>query len=870
MRSSTSSNLDIIKSIEMGPFAEFEVNLRTFSSLKYKSRPISFTHYIGAPIIFQTEQMSYNNGSHRNADSLLKSIPVNKKVLVLDYSLTNIKHIKDAIHSNVNDYSGIKFVHIPLLYSPSILSLYTLYDTKENDVGCLFGCESERRMAIVSQLREKGLKVFVINNWDIQAKIYELSKCRMLLNVHYTDKHSVFEYARCTTPLLVGIPVLSEESNTTDDVENMYLKELLSTVEFQPYDSLVSKAIEMVKPDYQSKKPNLKRLKALSDIEYDSVNSEINSAMATIEKVDKHVCFIHSCNMKNTGTDILDSLLDSIKTSGLLKILDTIIINNVGLPLDAKYANFHSNVRVIQHSVNTDEYELPTIKLMYNYSQQEPGVKVLYLHTKGVSYRKEDFIYSKNADWVNYMLYFLVNRYTSCIRLLDIYDTVGCDYTTLRGNPHYAGNFWWATTDYLKTLSIDTLKVKHDAEWWVLSGNSNKCVVHTSNFDWYSMDTYKLDSYIQDSSTEIIASNDITNTVDTVLNNHMAFVSLVDDVKGGGLCNQVMAFIDGISDAIKQNKKVIVVNDFNPQITSSKLLAAKDVFNFHEMNQLLSSYGIQLLDRYQLTYSILSVQYGTDENRIDITREVFNTFVFDTILYIPKSTNLNKLKGDPFPGTAKKMFLKYSIGGKVYEDSFQEVGGLQADVCINISKLPFKFQFHWINANNQSTYEEFAKYIRFNSTYTTVADSFRSNIEHTIHIRNEDDGLVHWSRQNKMSKDEFKRALELKYIQLIETHIPKNEHLTVLTYDTESAIVKFLNSNNYRFSFTNKALEGREQNAIVDLLIGSKTSGTFIGNFNTDLIRGSSFTYTILQLLDSKTKKVLLDLDDIRNNVIVC
>ena len=867
---SKNANFEMIKHIEMGPFAEFEMNLKTLSSLKDTKRPVSFTHYIGAPIIFQTEQMSYNNGSHRNADSLLKSIPVNKKVLILDYSLTNIKHIKDAIDSNPNDYSGIKFVHTPLLYNLSMLSLYTLHDTKENDIGCIFGCESDRRMAIVSQLREKGLKVFVINNWDIQGKIYELSKCRVLLNIHYTDKHSIFEYARCTTPLLLGIPILSEESNTTDDLENMYLKELLSTVQFESYENLVEKAIQMVQKPETIKKPNLKRLKALSDIEYESINSEINGIMATIEKVDKHVCFIHSCNIQNTGTEILDSLLESIKTSGLINVLDTIVINNVGVPLDGKYLNFHSNVRVIQHSTNTDEYELPTLKLIHNYSLQQPGVKVLYLHTKGVSYRKVDFIYSKNTDWVNYMLYFLVNRYNSCIRLLDIYDTAGCDYTTLRGNPHYAGNFWWATTDYLSTLSVDTLKVKHDAEWWILTGKLNNCVLHTSNFDWYSEGNYKLESYIQDSSTELIASNDITNTVDTVLCKHMAFVSLVDDVKGGGLCNQVMALIDGITDAIKQNKKIVVVNDFNPQISSSKLLAARDVFNLNEMNQLLLKYNIKLIDRYQLTYSILSVHYGTDDSRIDVTKEIFNTFVFDTILYIPKSTNLNKLKGDPFPGKVKKLFLKYSIAGNVYEDGFDEVGGLQSDICINVSKLPFKFQFHWINANNQSTYEEFTKYIRFNSTYTKLADSFRSNVQHTIHIRNEDDGLTHWSRQNSMAKDRFKRALELKYMNLIEKYIPKDEHLTVLTYDTDSSIIKFLNSNNYKFSCTNKELEGREQNAIVDLLIGSKTPGTFIGNFNTHLIRGSSFTYTILQLLDSNTKKVLVDLDDISNDVIVC
>jgi hypothetical protein len=44
-------------------------------------------------------------------------------------------------------------------------------------------------------------------------------------------------------------------------------------------------------------------------------------------------------------------------------------------------------------------------------------------------------------------------------------------------------------------------------------------------------------------------------------------------------------------------------------------------------------------------------------------------------------------------------------------------------------------------------------------------------------------------------------------------------------------------------------LKGREVNAIVDLILGWQTTNHFIGNFNNELLRRSSFSYSIIQLL---------------------
>jgi hypothetical protein len=88
-----------------------------------------------------------------------------------------------------------------------------------------------------------------------------------------------------------------------------------------------------------------------------------------------------------------------------------------------------------------------------SFSQENKKCNILYIHTKGVRYNMND---TKQIDWINMMLYFLLYKHQKCIELLNTdYLSVGCNYhdgTT--GVPkHYSGNFWWATSNHLKNLN---------------------------------------------------------------------------------------------------------------------------------------------------------------------------------------------------------------------------------------------------------------------------------------------------------------------------------------------------------------------------------------------------------------------------------
>lgn len=141
-------------------------------------------------------------------------------------------------------------------------------------------------------------------------------------------------------------------------------------------------------------------------------------------------------------------------------------------------------IRVMQYDSDPKLFELPTINLMWKFSQTHPNTNILYLHTKGVSY---GMVPPTVRDWTNYMLYFLVDKFnnTDLEEIGTTYDTVGLNYLD-KPNPHYSGNFWWTHTNYIRMLKPIISGVRHDAEWWILSDpNVRKKIIHNSNINHY-------------------------------------------------------------------------------------------------------------------------------------------------------------------------------------------------------------------------------------------------------------------------------------------------------------------------------------------------------------------------------------------------
>ena len=122
-----------------------------------------------------------------------------------------------------------------------------------------------------------------------------------------------------------------------------------------------------------------------------------------------------------------------------------------------------------------DDYEFPTIEEIHTRSKQsEDNIKILYIHTKGVTTPNNICI----KEWRDYMSYFLIGRYKICLDALDKYNTCAVDF---RFDPcaHYSGNFWWANSYYLQSLKSvkdvsSPLTERHKCEFWVCSGKDSK------------------------------------------------------------------------------------------------------------------------------------------------------------------------------------------------------------------------------------------------------------------------------------------------------------------------------------------------------------------------------------------------------------
>jgi hypothetical protein len=65
-------------------------------------------------------------------------------------------------------------------------------------------------------------------------------------------------------------------------------------------------------------------------------------------------------------------------------------------------------------------------------------------------------------------------------------------------------------------------------------------------------------------------------------------------------------------------------------------------------------------------------------------------------------------------------------------------------------------------------------------------------------------------------------------------------------------VIDFLKEHYYSYRFTEKIFEGREKNAIVDLLVSKKCNNVFIGYSE------STFSYYITKCLNETVKKILI------------
>ena len=196
--------------------------------------------------------------------------------------------------------------------------------------------------------------------------------------------------------------------------------------------------------------------------------------------------FIHCGNTDEKYIPIMDEYFKAIEKS-VYKDKVNIIVSCVGTKRDNE-PWFQENY----YSDNFIEGELFTLKKLKLFCDNlNSNIPVAYINTKGTF---NGFNNPCIIDWRQYMTYFILEKMEICINeIYNGYDAVGVDWNEIP-NKHFSGNFWWASSEYIKSLPPADLEKtfihnlpteRHFAEFWIGCNSPKIKCLHNSNIDVY-------------------------------------------------------------------------------------------------------------------------------------------------------------------------------------------------------------------------------------------------------------------------------------------------------------------------------------------------------------------------------------------------
>jgi hypothetical protein len=217
--------------------------------------------------------------------------------------------------------------------------------------------------------------------------------------------------------------------------------------------------------------------KTSHEILHEIINQPIESSYPEI------IGYIHVCQIGQWQITF-DMIMNSIKESGLYNQVREIrvgVVNNEGNVIPDHRFN-DPKIVIIGHGP-TRLYERLTLHSMRQHSEID-NCQYWYAHTKGISHfennsSKKEFV----IDWIKLMIHWNFTCWKKASNNLLRHDAYGCEYTS---NPtrHFSGNFWWANSQYVRTLPSTIGPNYCDPEFWLLNRSENiVCNIFSSGLD---------------------------------------------------------------------------------------------------------------------------------------------------------------------------------------------------------------------------------------------------------------------------------------------------------------------------------------------------------------------------------------------------
>lgn len=199
------------------------------------------------------------------------------------------------------------------------------------------------------------------------------------------------------------------------------------------------------------------------------------------------------CYCFGSYASVLYNKYKKINNSELLKNIDNfyVIVSNTQerhKDFLQQFSTLSNKIKIINlpNPVFNDESDTLNFILQKS-NDSSTNRRILYLHTKGVTHSHQ--LVKKNVDaWVEYLDLYNIHKWKECVDALDTNDVAGGLYESSHPK-HFSGNFWWANTNYIKTLPEITeknYKLFNRGEFWILS-NTDKIypVSENSTIDRY-------------------------------------------------------------------------------------------------------------------------------------------------------------------------------------------------------------------------------------------------------------------------------------------------------------------------------------------------------------------------------------------------
>lgn len=209
----------------------------------------------------------------------------------------------------------------------------------------------------------------------------------------------------------------------------------------------------------------------------------------------------------NHWEEIATEQLQAVQSSGLGVACDRITITVVGPHIEklrhlVETMSFHAKARIIHAENDVRLCEFPGIEMVRQIALENKEAKILYFHSKGVSYQDNDRSRCIRS-WRRYMEHFTIEHWSECIAALESQNACGVEWMNSRHlnsaqmeTPgFFAGNFWWARADYLSTCQNIanhpkdtgwTYQHRYDCESFIATGkNLSPKSFHQSNVNLY-------------------------------------------------------------------------------------------------------------------------------------------------------------------------------------------------------------------------------------------------------------------------------------------------------------------------------------------------------------------------------------------------